>query len=308
LDSLNGEKNLSRFLIIGPGAVGLAIGARLQLLGCKPQFLRRLQVPEGEVRHFLGWNQSQNLELKVVLAADWPRFDLVFCAVKAFQLQQVLDEHLPKLRPGCVVVPVANGATLEMIERCQSQFPNLVLRAGYCLLGATVIGKGTYKLTSESSRVIWGPSPKAQTVQPTPTEVALIGKDCDKFFEFSPNVQLGIAKKWVFNVVVNTICASQGYSKNKMLLADKDFLKRVFTEAFALQELIWPQSNLSDDGLWSELLNFIDIFGENENSMQRDIVAGRQTESLYLAGMSLKYKEFPLLRELHGRCTAPTRA
>lgn len=303
MDSLDlGQSKPGAVLIVGPGAVGLTIGARLNILGVSPWFLGRGEVKEPQIKQVTAWGKNTILQILPIRVEDLQKVSVCFFAVKAFQLEFVLAKYLSELPMGCCCIIVSNGATDRIITSFQRKFPNLILRIGYCLFGTTMKSANSYELTSMTSSLHWGPLLAGSGDELQPSEATLLQRDKGIFFHFSGDARFGAMKKWVFNTVMNSLSGALDLPKNRFLLDDLQMLRSVYDEAFMLHRQQWPDSPWAAEKLWDELLDFIEKTGENENSMRRDRVAGRLTESAFLAGRSEPYSNYPLLKSLHRKC------
>jgi ketopantoate reductase len=267
-----------------------------------PEVHGRRAINDGAMRRISAWGQDFRFPLPIFPNSGFQSTNVVFTAVKAFDLQAAWDYAVPKVPAGSVVIAVSNGAIQDIVRDFSQRFPKLVFRSGYCMFGTSQISAECYALTSHSSKLVFGPLMDSLTTGITAAEETFVGKDLGNFFEFRQDVEVGIVRKWIFNTVMNSICASRRLSCNSALLDDEAFLEAVFLEAFRLHHRLWPWSPLEVNQTLRELRSFIADTGANENSMARDMRLGRRTESIFLAGKALKFKEFPILQQLHRLC------
>jgi 2-dehydropantoate 2-reductase len=133
-----------RILVVGAGAVGGFFGGHLADAGRDITFLvrdaraARLRADGLVVETLRG---PLRVEPAVVTAAELPAlepFDLVLLSVKAFGLEQAMDDLAPAVGPGTTVVPLLNG--LRHIETLQARFGDERVVGGLCFVATTLEG------------------------------------------------------------------------------------------------------------------------------------------------------------------------
>ncbi|MEZ4741709.1 MAG: 2-dehydropantoate 2-reductase N-terminal domain-containing protein [Bdellovibrionota bacterium] len=211
------EKNTYKpCLIVGLGAVGVTIAARLQIMGIPTVFWGR----SGKLNDsfdFKGWNKNLRVEPTCGKHKPFESSDvaLAFICVKAYDLEKCLQDVCARLVPGTVVIPVSNGAVDDVLMRKSEEFTNLHWRQGLCAFGTSSIIRGSsshtsltnlgYQLTSSQSQCMWGPLNGIDKIEDI--EVQLLDLDQNIFFQYKNDVTLFIRRKWLYNTVMNTLCA-----------------------------------------------------------------------------------------------------
>ncbi|MGO1851383.1 ketopantoate reductase family protein [Microbacterium sp.] len=120
---------MTRTLIIGAGATGGALGARLISAGQDVTFLvreRRAAQLAADGLHFRAPDVDVVYTARAVTSLDdSDPFDLVIVAVKAPALESIIPTFTPAVGPDSRIVPLLNGmAHIELLERA---FPGQVL-------------------------------------------------------------------------------------------------------------------------------------------------------------------------------------
>ena len=149
-----------------------------------------------------------------------------------------------------------------------------------------------FELRSSSGGVYWGPIKKG--LPKTSFEKSLVDNACNQFFNFLDPVFRAHRIKWLLNTVLNSICAVKKYDHNGKLLEDCDYLRLVFSEAYALGDEIWGPWIDDENKLFNDMISLIIATKTNENSMFKDVKLRLRTETMYLAGLAPnrdKYKE-----------------
>ena len=297
-NSFYGINSLSEALVIGAGAVGLAVAAALDRRGWGVGCIGR-RGPRA-VRTTFDDGAPRPLDLP---GAEEPaRYQVAFVAVKAFDLETALG-WTRGLSPGTVVVPLSNGAVEDLVRQAAARAPQLVWRLGYCTFGVSEVSDGHFALRSKTGELAFGPLDDRHP-EPTVAERELI--DSGAPFAWHANVLRLVRRKWLYNVTINTLAAARSLPANGALLADLPTLAAVFAEAHRLSEELWGPWTVSRDELYKGLLQLVERTADNENSMARDRRLGRRTESAFLAGLARDPANYPLLTRLHAQVAGGT--
>lgn len=292
-----GLETLRSAAVIGNGAVGVAIAARLRVLGCEVQFLGRREPAQNGVR-FEGWGQSFWFDVHTIKDAKLANVQAIFFAVKAYDLKGALKRYLPYFPKNVPIIPVGNGNVEAEVREVASQHSNFKWRIGYCTFGVSVVSPGNYQLMSKVGKVLWGPFFKVNGAQ-TEFEAALVESDGGRFFEILDPVLPNLRKKWLYNVAMNSLSAKHGLANNGELITHMEELKAVFEEVFLLGNELFGGWEHEKSRMFEEMLSLISAVAKNENSMARDIRDNKKPESLFLAGLAAGKHQFPLLQKLH---------
>lgn len=130
---------MTRILIVGAGATGGALGARLVTAGQDVTFLvreRRSAQLATDGLSFRAPDANMALRVRAVTSVDGiAPFDLVVVAVKAPALPQVVSALAPAVRAETYVVPLLNG--MAHVDSLAAAFPRQVL-GGIAKIVATI--------------------------------------------------------------------------------------------------------------------------------------------------------------------------
>ena len=257
-------------LVIGDGAIGVAIAGLLAPLGLVAHFMGR-HGPVAVTAQISG-NGDSTSKLQSAPLGDGhiqsaiAGVELVIVAVKAFDLASALarTRDLPKSIP---VWSIGNGAIYAEIKEAAKVRPDLIWRLGYCTFGISVLADRSYAWRSQTGEFAvgaWSDAPNLAG-EPLPIELGIL-RQLPKYFKWHQNIDWLHRRKWLLNTVINTLAAARHLPCNGDILADLPMLAAVFTEAWELGKTQW--------GDWP-------------------------TESDYLAGLAKDARRFPLLTSLH---------
>lgn len=295
--------NPKRVLVVGNGAIGVAVASRLKLLGYHPVFVGRKGPVDVHV-HFKGWGQSFWLDVRKLAQEDMPSIEGCFLAVKAYDLEGAACRFLPYLPSGTPVIALSNGYTKPILDRVANKFPKFFIRPGFCTAGVTTINDNHYELRSTKGGVYWGAI--KNNSKKTAFEFTLSSVNGDTFFNYLDPIWGAKRMKWLFNTVMNSICAVREHPRNGALVDDVEYLRKVFDESYLLGCELWGHWPDSSNKLYGDLISLIMVTKDNENSMYRDVKLLKRTETDFLAGLAPDNQKYQELVKLHKAIVAKT--
>jgi ketopantoate reductase len=225
--------------------------------------------------------------------------ELTFVAVKAYDLGPALGAAAlaPVAAP---VVAVGNGSVEDIVRAHAERQPERDFRLGTATIGISLLAGGaqskSYGVRSTAGVVAFGPflGPRREA---TSCEASLTHGD--PIFHWEPAALHAHRRKWLYNTVINSLCAAHQLPRNGELLRRRPELDDVFAEAHALGRARWGEWAESREALYGGLIQLIGHTSQNENSMARDVRVGLPTESDYLAGLAAGDPAYPRLNGLH---------
>lgn len=286
---------LSDIAIIGPGAVGVMLGAELLKLGHRPTYIGRHGPVAVDARIDLRDLKGQTDQRRVATkeGEGLATAAAVFVTVKAFDLAAALAQvrHVPVKIP---VITVVNGAIEGVVSQAAGRDPQRVYRLGICTIGISALGDARFEVRSNGGEVGFGPSDGTSDA-PMPIEHELTAH---RPFKWHTQAVWAVRRKWLYNTVINSLTAARHMATNGALLGDMPTLVAAFDEAYRLGQSLWGAWPLARAELYAGLVALVEATAGNENSMARDVRLGRPTESAFLAGMAT-LPAFPILHKLH---------
>jgi len=199
-----------RYAILGAGAMGSVLGARLHLGGCRVELLNRSpQHPRaiaenGLLAHIDG--NTQRLEIAASTVERASRADVVIIFTKTHQIDAALRDLPDNLR-GVPVVTLQNGLgnAARVAERVG--IDNTI--EGVTMMPAEFIGPGEVASSDAAETWMYHASGKASEL------VDAIGADFNRAgitCSVTPEVHKFIWQKACFNIAMNALCALTGAS------------------------------------------------------------------------------------------------
>lgn len=288
---------MSTFLIVGRGVVGSVLASFMADAGHNPRFMGRNGF-EASTYNIERYGTTERL--------DFPPLETVrenisgaFLATKAYDLldaaRQHLVGHLPKRTP---IITLSNGAVEGVLAQLQKEAPQYRWRIGFARLGAMQLTDGTVRLVSKHPRFVWGPLLKGAAS--TRAEQALVASH--PTFCWDVDALRLARRKWLLNLVMNSVAAAYKLPANGDLLRLEPLLCSIFCEGYRLGEEIWGYGwTGKPKSVYNELKELIVAAATNENSMARDVRLGRRTEREYLTGLVAGRSGYPLLTDFDRR-------
>lgn len=267
--------------IIGTGAVAQTLGYFLK--AHKLYYFSRSGNQKAAFTVFAGNSSHQ------VSGALYHRnqpLDLCFICTKAFQVQRSLDQHYSTLNCSSYVL-LSNGWLGLLVEKLKSHFSESSFLQGSCYLGATKV--------SGSVTDILSPHPKIYVP-------SILGFLTNSFVIPTSEFEFYRDRKFLFNLVLNSLTATYRYPYNGMTLQDMNIFEKILSEAYQLLIEITDSQKPAFKSLGEarqSLLDFIQQVYWNQNSMFVDIESYMQTETEFLAGQSVGREGYENLKDLH---------
>ena len=246
--------------VVGRGAVGTGLADLLRDYGF-PCFSYGRQGAEHEVE---------------------PReLDLCFFATKAYDLAAALEQWCG----APVNVVLCNGDVSSILAA--SKVDNL--RRGIVTFGMRPDGDG-YRMVGNEGEAVWGGG--------VATDAESVLAETIPRLRRATDIESLWRKKWMVNVVINTICAAKRLACNgDVIRHHQGLLTDCACELHAYSTTRWPDIEWERSAFVDTLTQIIRDTDANENSMARDVRLGRQTEVEFLSG-TLDANTCPVLAEL----------
>lgn len=291
-----------RTLIVGVGALGGVVGARLRATGSPVWLATRDAESAAALRtsglRVTGVGGAASADVADVAAVDdygdGPAFDLVVLATKAREAVEVAPRLAALLGPGGTLLPIQNGGVSQLLaERIGG---DLVL-GGLSNLGATMTAPGAYEQRNAGHLLIGelggGESERAQRVQ------RWLGRAVE--VRVTPNLRGAVWSKLLLNCSVTTLGALAGTTMREYVVTDegRELFDRTYDETLAValatgarpERMIvdpippaWNGRSVPGDAHEAWLGQVLAGYGDLKPSMLQDFERGRPTEIDFING------------------------
>ncbi len=272
-------------MIIGPGAVGCLLAARMARAGLAVRLLDYRADRADRLQHIRLTEDGQTTDVPVRVSAD-PALaaecgGIIVC-VKAFQTAAVAGRIAPFVQPDARLLSLQNGlGNLEALQRirCRDRRP------GVMNAGARLITEGHVRATGGNAIAIAGTpdDPIAQTWKQILTQAGFN-------VQLEPDAQRLLWTKLVLNAAINPVTALYRIPNGALPLHPE--------AATLARELLLESARIArstgiaidtDDILQQRLLAICETTRENRSSMLCDVEAGRPTEIDAINGAILRH-------------------
>ncbi len=198
-----------RTLVVGAGATGGFFGGRLAQIGRDVTFLARPARAEKLRRdglEIISPRGNATIQAKL-LTADQLRakpqaFDLIILAVKAYALEQAIDDLAPAVGPGTAILPLLNG--MRQLDMLDERFGAEHVIGGTCRINSDVDAGGRVLQLSKLGDITFGERNRERTPRIERIHAELSGALFDMIL--SPDVLHAMWNKWYVLASLNTIC------------------------------------------------------------------------------------------------------
>ena len=280
-----------RVAVVGAGAIGGWIAARLALAGSDPALLTRSAGHSGELVLSEGANRVR-VEVRTSDRADvFGPQDLLIIAVKAFDLARAVEAAAAMIGPDTLVVPMVNGVPWWFgAPPLTSVDPGGriagALRNGHvigCVVHAAVRRAGATEIqVQHADRLIVGALP-GDTADRAETVAALFEKAGIRA-ELSADIRRDVWYKAWGNMTMNPLSALTGATADRVIAECRPLILACMEEARAIGAAIGCPIEESGD----ERIAVTQRLGAFKTSMLQDSEAGRKIELEALLGAPLE--------------------
>jgi len=196
-------------LVVGAGATGGFFGGRLAQIGRDVTFLVRPARAEKLRRdglEIISPHGNATIPAKLITAdelrAKPQPFDLIILAVKAYALEQAIEDLAPAVGPGTAILPLLNG--MRQLDMLDARFGAEHVIGGTCRINSDVDADGRVLQLSKLGDVTFGERDGQHTERIARINAELSGALFDLIL--SPDVLHAMWNKWYVLASLNTIC------------------------------------------------------------------------------------------------------
>jgi 2-dehydropantoate 2-reductase len=293
-----------RVLVVGAGATGGLFGGRLALAGREVAFLvrpgraRQLR-RDGLAIH--GPRGVQRLQPVVVTAGDPVAApDLVVLAVKAYALDQAVDDVAPAVGPRTLVLPLLNG--LRHLDVLAARFGEDAVLGAVCRVSAGLDPDGAVRQHTDEAAVEYGGCGAADPAALRRVHTGLQGAGFDALP--AEDIRTAMWRKWTLVAAIGAVtCLMRGLIGDVVAApGGREFAERVAAECVATAVAC---GGALDSGDLRQVSGAVTQEGaKRASSLYWDLTRGGPTEADHIIGDLVARAEergvdVPLLRLAH---------
>lgn len=200
-----------RLLVVGAGATGGYFGARLAQAGRDVTFLvrpaRADQLKASGLR-IVSPHGDASLAPKLVTADKISApFDAVLLTVKAYSLDQALEDFAPAVGPDTMIVPALNG--MRHMDLLIARFGKNAVVGGLCRIAATIDGEGRIAQLAPFHDLVYGELDGSTSSRMAALDAFMQGALFNA--KLSPKIEAEMWEKWVMMAALGGVnCLMRG--------------------------------------------------------------------------------------------------
>jgi 2-dehydropantoate 2-reductase len=272
-----------RALVVGAGSVGGYFGARLAAMGRDVTFLvrprRASQLAQGLT--IISKGQETTVPVKVITTREAaPEFDVIFLAVKAYQLDAAIEDFGAYVTERSMILPVLNGMKHMDILRSRFGPPHVI--GGVARIASTLDERGRILDQADFHDLIYGEWSGETSTRILALDHFMTGAGFEA--RLSTDIQRDMWEKWAMLASLAAItCLMDGDVGQVVRAPDGlEFVNGLFAEVAAAVAAAWQP--LSDPFKARVLSLLTDRGSSLTSSMYRDMKAGYRVEADQIVG------------------------
>lgn len=270
-----------KYLIIGAGGTGGILGYQLTEGGkdvtliARGAHLKAMQ-EKGLTIHKLWNDEIQTLPVRAVSEEEYEeKPDVILVCVKDYSLDSVYPMIRRVSGPDTIVIPILN--IYGTGGRMQEQLPGVLVTDGCIYVSASIEDPGVLTQHGAICRVVFG-ARHQEEYRPVLKEIAYDFEESGITAVLSENIQRDALQKFSYVSPIGAVglyynCAAGTIRQEG---APREMFKAMIREIVALAEAM--DIRFEQDLVETNLKILSDLAPEATTSMQRDILAGKQSE------------------------------
>jgi 2-dehydropantoate 2-reductase len=194
-----------RILVVGAGATGGYFGGRLAQAGRDVTFLVR----PGRAEHLrkdgltlLSPHGDVTLQPKLATAGALDgTYDAVILAVKAYGLDQAIEDMAPAIGANTMVMPLLNG--MRHVDLLRARFGTALI-GGVCKVATTIDPQGRIKQLAPFQELAYGELDGSPSARTTALDAAM--RDAGFTARLTPTIAREMWEKWTLLATIGATC------------------------------------------------------------------------------------------------------
>lgn len=278
--------NSLQYMVMGDSDIGVTLAGYLQFLA-KPFQLIGRKYGLTPNYSFESFHSTAKLTIKPLSHSN---LSLVGCAifcVKTYDLLGAIERHISYLTKEIPIIVVCPASFVDSIGNLSRKYSDYFWRVGYVSFDTMHSTNGVFKQIIPG-QLLWGnlPNVKVNHSEITPIEKELLHPE-NKFFSWHKKIINEIRRKWLFDLVINSLCCALDLPKLIHLLDDVKHLQSITEQGYQLGIELWGPWEQSFDKMFTDLISFISLHSQKDNTMLRSLKIGERTENSYYAKLAV---------------------
>jgi 2-dehydropantoate 2-reductase len=272
-----------KMLVVGAGSVGGYFGGKLAAIGRDVTFLARpgraSQLADGLV--IRAEERPQVIPVKVITVGQVTgTYDVIFLAVKAYQLAAAVDDLAPCMNGSTIILPVLNG--MQHMDVLRSRFGDSRVIGGVAIIATSLDEHGWILDQGRFHYLGFGEFSGAKTDRLLALEGFLSGADFDT--RLSADIEREMWEKWAMLAGLGAITCLMDGDIGEVARAPggKSIVGRLFGEITETIAASWQP--LSPAFKAQTLALLTDEASNQTSSMFRDLKSGHRIEADQIIG------------------------
>jgi 2-dehydropantoate 2-reductase len=273
-----------QILVVGAGSTGGYFGGRLAQAGRDVTFLvrpSRAAQLESSGLQILSPHGDVTLKPQLVTAAKLAAtFDAILVTVKAFSLDQALDDFAPAVGPETMILPVLNG--MKHVGILTARFGKKAVVGCVCKVATVLDDNGRIVQLAEFHDLVYGELNGAPSVRTDQLDAVMRGAGFDA--RLSRTIEREMWEKWALLASLGGItCLMRGnVGEIEVAPGGRDFVHRFLKEVVSVVTAVGHPP--SEDFMANAQAKLTEKGSTLTSSMYRDLQNGTPTEADQIIG------------------------
>jgi 2-dehydropantoate 2-reductase len=272
-----------RALVVGAGSVGGYFGGRLASAGRDVTFLvrpRRATQLAGKLT-ISSRGQETVVPIKSITAGEAAgEFDVILLAVKAYQLEDAIEDLAAYVSEATMILPVLNG--MKHMDALRSRFGAVHVLGGVARIATTLDERGRILEQANFHDLAYGEWSGERSTRIVALDQFMRGAGFDA--RLSTDIEREMWEKWAMLASLGAITCLMDGDIGQVARAPGgiDFARALFAEVSAVIARAWRPLS---DAFKSQVLSFLtDKASSLTSSMYRDMKGGLRIEADQIVG------------------------
>jgi len=272
-----------RALVVGAGSVGGYFGGRLASAGRDVTFLVRARRATQLAGKLMISSQGEETVVPInsITAGEAAaEFDVVLLAVKAYQLDDAIEDFAPYVSEATMILPVLNG--MKHMDALRSRFGAVHVLGGVARIATTLDERGRILEQANFHDLSYGEWSGERSARIAALDQFMRGAGFDA--RLSTDIEREMWEKWAMLASLGAITCLMDGDIGQVARAPGgiDFVRALFAEVSTVMARAWRPLS---DSFESQVLSFLsERASDITSSMYRDLKAGHRIEADQIVG------------------------